>query len=129
MPTPRHPLAINLADSLSLVGYDAALMSPHQQTTVRLTLYWQVLTPVGADYKVSARLLDGEGNQVAQIDNVPVHNTYPTSRWKAGETITDVYDLTVPPDTPSGQYRLLVILYGPDTLAEVGRAELGTVQL
>jgi hypothetical protein len=104
-------------------------VSPHQQTTVRLALHWQVLAPVDADYKVSARLLDGEGNQVAQVDGVPVHNIYPTSRWKVGETITDVYDLTVPPDTPSGPYRLLVILYEPDTLAEVGRAELGTVQL
>jgi hypothetical protein len=46
-----------------------------------------------------------------------------------GETIADVYDLAVPRDTPSGQYRLLVVLYDPATLAEVGRAELGTVQL
>jgi hypothetical protein len=129
IPTPQHPLAIDLTDSLRLLGYDSAVMSPHQQTTVRLTLHWQVLAPVGADYKVSARLLDGEGNQIAQIDDVPVHNTYPTSRWKAGETIADVYDLTVPPATPSGPYRLLVILYEPDTLAEVGRAELGIVQL
>jgi hypothetical protein len=129
IPTPQHPLAIDLTDSLRLLGYEAAVMSPHQQTTVRLTLHWQVLAPVDADYKVSARLLEGEGNQVAQVDGVPVHNTYPTSRWKVSETITDVYDLAVPLDTPSGQYRLLVILYEPDTLAEVGRAELGTVQL
>jgi hypothetical protein len=129
IPTPQHPLAIDLTDSLNLLGYDVAVMSPHQQTAVRLTLHWQVLAPVDANYKVSTRLLDREGNQIAQIDNVPVHNTYPTSRWKAGETIADVYDLTVPPDTLPGQYRLLVILYEPDTLAEVGRAELGTVQL
>ncbi|MFB0537399.1 MAG: DUF2723 domain-containing protein [Anaerolineae bacterium] len=129
IPTPQHPLALDLTGSLRLLGYDAAILSPHQQTTVRLTLHWQVLAPVGADYKVSARLLDVEGNQIAQIDDVPVHNTYPTSRWKAGETIADVYDLAIPPDTPSGQYRLLVILYEPDTLAEVVRAELGTVQL
>jgi hypothetical protein len=129
VPTPQHPMAVDLTDSLRLLGYDTAVMSPHQQTTVRLTLHWQVLATVEADYKVSARLLDGEGNQVAQVDGVPVHNTYPTSRWKGGETITDVYDLAVPPDTPPGQYRLLVILYEPDTLAEVGRAELGTVQL
>ncbi|MDH4135404.1 MAG: hypothetical protein OEW09_01620 [Anaerolineae bacterium] len=58
---------------------------------------------------------------------MPAHNTYPTSRRKAGETLADVYDLSVPPDAPSGQYRLLVILYEPDTLSEVGRAELGTV--
>jgi len=129
VPTTQHPLAIDLTDSLHLLGYEAAVVSPYQQTTVRLTLHWQVLAPVDADYKVSARLLDGVGNQVAQVDGVPVHNTYPTSRWKAGETITDVYDLTVPPDAPPGQYRLLVILYDPDTLAEVGRAELGTVRL
>jgi len=129
IPTAQHPLTVDLVDSLRLLGYDAAAMSPHQQTTVRLTLHWQVLAPVGADYKVSARLLDVEGNQVAQVDDVPVHNTYPTSRWKTGETIADVYDLAVPSDTPSGPYRLLVILYEPDTLAEVGRTELGTVQL
>jgi hypothetical protein len=129
VPTPRHPLAVDLTDSLRLLGYETAVVTPHQQTTVRLTLYWQVLAPVDADYKVSARVLDGERNQVAQVDGVPVHNTYPTSRWKAGETITDVYDLIVPPDTPSGQYRLLVILYEPDTLAEVGRVDLGTVKL
>jgi hypothetical protein len=129
IPIPQHPLAIDLTDLLRLLGYDTAVMSPHQQTTVRLTLHWQVLAPVDADYKVSARLLDGEGNQVGQVDGVPVHNTYPTSRWKVGETIADVYDMTVPSDTPHGQYRLLVILYEPDTLAEVGRAELGTVQL
>jgi hypothetical protein len=129
IPAPQYPLVAELVDSLRLLGYDAAVMSPHQQTAVRLTLHWQVLAPVGADYKVSARLLDVEGNQVAQVDDVPVHNTYPTSRWKAGETIADVYDLAVPSDTPPGPYRLLVILYEPDTLAEVGRAELGTVQL
>jgi hypothetical protein len=129
IPAPQYPLVAELVDSLRLLGYDVAVMSPHQQTTVRLTLHWQVLAPVGADYKVSARLLDVEGNQVAQVDDVPVHNTYPTSRWKAGETIADVYDLAVPSDTPSGPYRLLVILYDPDTLAEVGRTELGTVQL
>ncbi|MDH4135407.1 MAG: DUF2723 domain-containing protein, partial [Anaerolineae bacterium] len=129
IPTPQHLLAIDLTDSLHLLGYGVAVMSPHQQTTVRLTLHWQVIATVGADYKVSARLLDAEGNQVAQIDDVPVHSTYPTSRWKAGETLTDVYDLAIPPDTPSGPYRLLVILYEPDTLAEVGRAELGTVRL
>jgi len=129
IPTPQHPLAVDLTGSLRLLGYDAAVLSPHRQTTVRLTLHWQVLAPVGVDYKVSARLLDGEENQMAQIDDVPVHNTYPTSRWKVGETLADVYDLTVPPGTPPGQYRLLIILYEPDTLAEVGRAELGTVQL
>ncbi len=126
--TPQYPLAVDLTASLRLLGYDLAVMSPHRQTTLRLTLHWQVLAPVGADYKVSARLLDSEGNQIAQTDDVPVHNTYPTSRWKAGETIADVYDLAVPPGIPAGQYRLLVILYEPDTLAEVGRTELGTVQ-
>jgi hypothetical protein len=129
IPAPQYPLALDLTNSLCLLGSDTAVMSPHQQTTVRLTLHWQVLAQVGTDYKVSARLSDGEGNQIAQVDDVPVHNTYPTSHWKAGETIADVYDLTVPPDAPPGQYHLLVILYEPDTLAEVGRAELGTVRL
>jgi hypothetical protein len=35
--------------------------------------------------------LDAAGNQIAQMDEVPVHNTYLTAAGrKAGETLTDV---------------------------------------
>jgi len=97
-----------------------------------VTLWWEVKAAPEADYKVSARLLDGNGDTISQVDDVPVHNTYPTRAWQAGETVLDGYDLPLPrasrfagsrgagpmPD------RLLIILYDPATGAEVSRAEV-----
>ncbi len=126
-PCPSRPLAIDLIEGLRLLGYDVALMAPHWQTVVRLTLYWEVLAPLGADYKISTRLYDEEGHLVGQADAVPVHNAYPTAAWRPGETLADVYDLPVLPGTPPGRHHLLVILYEPETGAEVARVELGAI--
>ncbi len=132
-PVPDHPLALDVTDNLRLWGYDLALISPHWRTTVRLTLHWQVIAPVEADYKISARLYssgdDGEGHLVGQTDAIPVHNSYPTSAWRGGEYLADVYDLALLPGTPPGSYRLLVILYRPADGTEVARADLGAIDL
>ncbi len=133
VPVPGHPLALDLTDNLRLWGYDLDVMSPHWRTTARLTLYWQAAAPVEADYKISARLYnnidDGEGHLVGQTDALPVHNSYPTSAWRGGESLADVYDLALLPGTPPGSHRALVILYRPEDGSEVARADLGTIEL
>ncbi|MCB0153601.1 MAG: DUF2723 domain-containing protein [Anaerolineae bacterium] len=92
---------------------------------VRLTLTWQATAKISSDLKVSARLIDLTGQQVAVTDVEPVHFAYPTSAWRVGEVVTDVYDLTLPNDTPPGQYTPLLIWYDPaQNAAEVGRIEL-----
>ncbi len=126
-PSPRYPLTASPTGWLRLLGYDAAVLAPHWQTTVRLTLYWQVTAPPGADHKISARLYDAQGHLLGQSDRVPVHDTYPTRLWRPGEAIADVYDIPILPGAPPGQHPLLVIVYDPATGAEVGRAELGTL--
>jgi hypothetical protein len=58
------------------------------------------------------RLFDGGGGQVYQVDGQhPVLGTYPTSRWAAGETVSDYYELQVPPRTVPGAYHWGAILY------------------
>jgi len=102
---------------------------------LRVTLYWRALAPLAKDYKVSLRLVSATGRLVAQQDATPVHNAYPTSAWRPGEIVTDVYDLSLPLGTPPGDYRLVVGWYVAETLQTLppevpnpdGLADLGPV--
>ena len=97
---------------------------------VRLTLIWQVTAPITRDLKVSARLVNADGQIVSQADAVPVHFAYPTTNWRLGEFISDVYDLVVPDTLPSDEYTPVIILYDPaQGAAEVGRVTLPSIYL
>jgi hypothetical protein len=79
---------------------------------VPLTLYWRAVEKPVHDYSVSVRFFDPGGGQVGQVDaQHPVLGTYPTSRWAAGEGVSDYYELQIPPRTAPGEYRWGVILY------------------
>jgi hypothetical protein len=112
---------------IKLLGY--SLTRPPRtdsgRAPVRLTLYWQLLAPLSADLKVSARLLDQSGQVAATTDATPVHFGYPTSAWRSGEIVADVYDLILPPDAAPGPYTPRLIWYDPaQNAVEVGRVEL-----
>jgi hypothetical protein len=115
---------------IKLAGYTLS-RAPHTGSgpaPVRLTLLWQAVQPIATDLKVSARLLNTAGEAQAVVDAVPVHFAYPTSLWRPGEIITDVYDLALPVDIQAGQYLPLIIWYDPaQNAAEVGRVELDAV--
>jgi hypothetical protein len=47
------------------------------------------------------------------------------SRWVEGDLVADRYDLSLPPGSPSGLYRLLVGMYDPDTLQRLPAVDAG----
>jgi hypothetical protein len=119
-----------LTPEIALHGYALSRPPAHGTPPLRLTLTWQATAPLARDLKVSARLLDAAGQPVAQADAVPVHFAYPTTAWRPGEFIADVYDLGLPAGLPPGEYTPLLILYDPaQGAAEVGRLALGMVSL
>ena len=121
-----------VTSEIALLGYDVT-RPPHTGqglAPVRLSLFWQVINSIAVDLKVSVRLLNSTGESVAVVDAVPVHFAYPTTAWRPGEIIADVYDLNLPAGAPSGQYTALIIWYNPDQNAgEVGRIEVGPITL
>lgn len=110
---PEHPLDLRLGDSIRLLGYDLS-GEALPGGSLEVTLHWQALAPVGADYTVFVQLLDN-GQVVAQQDNPPRAGRYPTSLWEAGEVVTDMYTLVVPAKgAPS--YQLIAGMYTPADL-------------
>lgn len=87
-PQPQHLLQANFGDQLRLIGYDWQGQDDDSQTS-RITLYWQAITPMDADYTTFVHVLDSEGVLVAQADGQPQAGAYPTSVWEAGEIVVD----------------------------------------
>ena len=90
-PAPQIDVQASFDHQIALRGYAATL----SQGWLSLTLYWQALTqPLHAD-TVFVHVLDANGRQVGQQDNMPVHDQLPTSCWQPGEFVTDPYTISV----------------------------------
>ena len=79
--------------------------------TAAITLYWQPLNRLGADYTTFIHLINANGDKIAQSDHRPGGVYYPTSLWKPGETLGDSHTMRLPADLGAGPYTLVVGLY------------------
>jgi hypothetical protein len=114
---PVYHVGARLADAVALVGYDRSPRSPRPGEDLGVSLYWEALHPLQAEYHSFVHLLDAEGRMVAQSDRQPGGVFHPTIQWQPGERLRDDHLLAIPPDTPTGAYRLLAGMY---TLAQDG---------
>jgi len=132
-PQVAHPLAVDLADGVTLRGYDLSLAGgetpPLRQVVpgavVTLTLYWETREIPSADYQIFVHLVGDGPEPVAQGDGPPLMGDYPTTMWAPGEVVADPHPVALPADLPPGQYRLLVGMYDLETLARLARLDGG----
>ena len=108
--------AAELGDRIALVS---AAIRPEQALpgqTIEVLVRWYV--PVGVpplDYTTLIHLGQPDAEPLATGDSPPLGGAYPTSAWSNGETIDDVYFLTLPTNLPSGRYPVWIGLYDPAT--------------
>jgi 4-amino-4-deoxy-L-arabinose transferase-like glycosyltransferase len=137
LPAPLHKVEADFAgdgDRIRLVGYTLANDRAAPGGTLAVTLYWQAVAPVAADYTVLLHLLDDDDQIQGQGDGLPVGGYYPTSFWDPGELIVDEHLVTVDAEAEAGDYRLATGLYllpsGQRLSAPEGdRVLLGEVQV
>jgi hypothetical protein len=93
--------------------------------TISFTLFWEAIKAVNADYQVFVHLRDaGDGRLVAQADGPPVGGWYGTSWWTVREIVADERQFILPPETPPGQYDLVVGLYDLTTGERINEEEV-----
>ena len=112
-------------DGMHLIGYDELPAALQPGDTLNLRLVWRADAPPAVNYTVFVHMLNEAGAIVAQHDRAPENGFYPTSQWDAGESVADVYLLTLPDVLASGVYRLVVGLYDPATGQRLPTAEGG----
>jgi hypothetical protein len=122
-PLATHPLTTDLADGVSLMGYDLPSPSAIPGEVITLTLYWQTHEAPSTDYQVFVHLVDDGPEPVAQGDGPPLMGDYPATMWAAGEVIADPHPVALPADLPPGKYRLMAGMYDLQTLARLPRLD------
>jgi hypothetical protein len=95
-----------------------------------ISLEWSTARRLAANYGVSVRLLDPNGDTRAAQDTQPGYGLTPTSLWRPGQRIGDRYILPLPGDLPPGEgYRLLIVFYRFPSLTQVAQVALGPFAL
>ena len=111
-----NPVFINFDDQIALMGFELGRRTMWPGDTLDLTLWWEALSVPRRDYVVFTHLVLSPDAVWAQVDNMPVNDTFHTSSWQVGERLEDHYSLTLPDNAPAGVYFLEIGLYDPVTL-------------
>ena len=111
----EHTLNIQLGQPefgpiIELVEYQQS----QSKTYLVVTLQWQALTPIPADFWDFVHLINPQnGMTVSQSDQRPDCGNSPTYTWMSGQTITDRHLLLLNDSIQKGEYRLITGLYLP----------------
>ncbi|MCB0166806.1 MAG: hypothetical protein KDI79_21445 [Anaerolineae bacterium] len=106
------PLVANFANQLQLLGYDLPQQQVMPGDRLPVTLYWQALHSMPADFLMFTRLRDAEGQVWGGYDRRP-REFYSTLLWMADEVVVDGFTTSVAADAPPGLYYLDVGFYLP----------------
>ena len=110
---------------LTLLGFNLDTKRARPGEPLFLTLFWRAEEAPLPDYGV--RLALGE---TRLYEGAPVHGTYPTTEWMAGEIVADRYGLRLPVDAPAGERPLRLRVTDRGTGAAVCPSlNLGSVQV
>ncbi len=95
IPAAATRIDVTFGEAIALAAYelDRDTLAPGDEVTV--TLYWQSLAPVDADYSMYLHLFGRAGAKIGQRDSHAGMGKHPTSRWRPGEVYRDRYALRV----------------------------------
>lgn len=111
--TPTQPTLIRL------LGHDALPTAVAADAPVSVTLYWQALAPISADYRVGLTLLDAEGRRWSDRDlraDRWQRQPPPTTDWPPDRYVRTDFLIDALPGTPPGTYTLQLSLFERESL-------------
>jgi hypothetical protein len=106
--SPPLPILANesFGNQIALRGYDLST-GDH---SITVSLLWQATAQPAHAYTVFVHVIAGNGQQVGQVDSMPVDNQSITSCWQPGEFILDTRTVNFDSHSPA-PYTLEVGLY------------------
>jgi mannosyltransferase len=113
-----RPVEAQVGDQIQLLGYRLAPGSDEPLGAgdpLTLTLYWQALEAMDANYTAFVHLSGPDEQIWGQHDGQPVENTFPTAEWLPGQIVVDRHQIEIDAQAPDGTYQLLTGLYDSAT--------------
>jgi hypothetical protein len=122
-PTPGHPLDVNLAGKLSVLGWDVTdgdgarvdIIAPGER--YELAIYYRVDARVSGTWEAFVHV-DGFQRRY-NADHALLAGRYPLTLWLPGDFIVDRTVLRLEPNFAPGTYRVLFGLYSGERRLEV----------
>ncbi|MEW5957986.1 MAG: hypothetical protein AB1801_09705, partial [Chloroflexota bacterium] len=115
---------VEFEDGLVLAAWDLPQQAWSPGQALYLRLWWLAAAPPHADYKMSLKLWNANGDLAAQgRDEWPVGVLYRATAWPLDRPVYHPTALTLPPALPPGQYWLNVELYHPATVQALPRLD------
>ncbi|MBN2003431.1 MAG: glycosyltransferase family 39 protein [Anaerolineae bacterium] len=118
-PLARRRVDVSFGDVLRLRGYRLSRASLRAGESAELTVYWQALQRPTRIYAAFNHLRAADNQILWKQDSWPQEGLYTTDHWLKGEVVAERYVISVPEDTPPGEYPLYVGLYTPDNVARL----------
>ena len=121
---------MNWQDQIGLLDFSITPQKVSPGDSVSITLTYRVLEDLETNYTAYVHLVgEGESGLISQVDSEPCGGALRTETWRAGDTIRDTLQLTIPENTPPGSYRLITGFYTwPDiTPLELMGADSGLI--
>jgi hypothetical protein len=106
-----HTHGEELGGAVRLLGWDISTTDARPGDRLLLSLFWEALRPMRADYEARLQLTDAQGRSGGEVSSSPTGVLYPTSQWQIGEVLRGQVDLTVDASAPSGTYSLELNLF------------------
>jgi len=107
-----HPLEVNFADRIGLLGYDLPQRRVQAGEGLLVTMYWQSLKTMAADFNMFNHLIGEDKQAWGGRDRRP-REVYSTLFWVPDEIVTDPFVLEIDPNAPDGIYYVLTGFYLP----------------
>lgn len=114
-PAVSHSWEASPVDAVALVGYDLGAVALPAGGDVQLTLHWRVHNSLNKDYDIFVRLIDEEGEMWMEEMGPPFDGFFPTSYWSSERVMVDRHKVSLPPDLPPGEYRLMAGMLDPES--------------
>lgn len=101
----------------NLVRLTGTRIEPEGEGHRRLdvSLYLQSIQPTTRDLTFSIKVWGSDEQVWGQQDKMPGSNSYPTSRWSAGELIIERFSPEFDECVPAGEYKITLEIYEPGT--------------
>jgi 4-amino-4-deoxy-L-arabinose transferase-like glycosyltransferase len=109
-----QPVSLNFGDKLLLRGYSLPQKTARPGDLLPVTVYWEALAPMDVRYRGFVHLIGPDGARRGQHDDDPACRLL-TTDMRPGQQSSRQFRVPVDPDTPPGQYSLILGLYDPAT--------------
>jgi hypothetical protein len=108
----------DLGGKVELVAY-AAPSAISTGETMRVTLALKDVSLLDQLYKVFVHVRDENDTVFAQADRVPCDFSLNEADWRPGDIVLETYTITIPPDAPPGEYRVMLGMYQAESGARL----------